>query len=309
MESAKEMNQFVQQLLNGITLGCIYGLLALSYTLIFGVLRAINFAIGEAMMLGAFAAIGAIKCAEYFGLSASPGWITILLALGASISVSLLFSLLTELIAFRPLMRYRGTSILLSLISSLGVAIFAQNLVLHFVDSGNVNFPVVIMPFTVIFTGARITETHILIVVGSLALMMAVSYIVYRTNLGRKIRAVRDNQDLASEYGTNPKRIIIATFALSGVLAGFAGLSIGMYYGVARYSMGFAPGIKAFSAAILGGIGDVIGGVVGGILIGLVETFSAGYISAENKDVIVFFVLILVLLFRPRGILGRGVER
>jgi len=260
-------------------------------------------------MFGVFAAIWAVRYAAYIGLPTDPGWLIFSIALGASTAASLLFSLLTELIAFRPLTRHRDTPILLALISSLGVSIFAQNLVLNFVDSGNIIFPVVVRTSVVEFAGARLTGVHILIMVGSLALVTAVSYIVYQTNLGCKIRAVRDNRDLATEYGTNSRQVIVMTFALSGVLAGFAGLSIGMYYGVARYNMGFTPGIKAFSAAILGGIGDVPGGVVGGIMIGLIETFGAGYISAAYKDVLVFSVLIFVLLFRPRGILDRGVQK
>jgi len=303
------MSDFLQQLINGLTLGCIYGLLALSYTLIFGVLRVINFAIGETMMVGAFCVIGALRFAEKSGYLTTGPVATFMVALCACLVSGILFALLTELIAFRRLFSRRGTPMLLALISSLGIAIFAQNFILHFVDSGNVNFPSIIPSTKVSVWGADITAVQVMIIVVSLVLMGCVSLFVFRTRTGRQIRAVRDNRDLAAECGTNTRRVVIITFAISGLLSGFAGFAIGSYYGVARYNMGFVPGIKAFSAAILGGIGDIWGGVIGGILIGLVEAFGAGYVSAQYKDVIVFGMLILVLLFRPRGLLGRGVER
>jgi len=302
------MEEFLQQLINGLTLGCIYGLLALSYTLIFGVLRVINFAIGETMMIGSFFVIGALRLAQRSEAIAANPLALLVIALCACILGGVLFALFTELVAFRRLMARRNTPMLLALISSLGLSIVAQNFVLNFIDSGNVSFPLILSKASISVGGATLTVTQATIIIVSLALMGCVSLFVYRTDMGRQIRAIRDNRELAAECGTNARRVVIITFAISGVLAGFAGFAIGSYYGVARYSMGFVPGIKAFSAAILGGIGDIAGGVIGGILIGLVEAFGAGYVSAENKDVLVFGVLILVLLFRAKGLLGRGIE-
>ena len=302
------MDILIQQLINGLVLGCMYGLLALSYTLVFGVLRIINFAIGETLMAGAFFSIAVAHLLQRWGVFEESPICFLTLTLCAALLGGLLFALLTELIAFRLLRKKKDTSMFLCLISSLGVAIFAQNFVLKFIDSGNVHFPEAIAFKKIAILGASVTTVQIMIIAMSIGLMACVSLLVYKTRLGQQIRAVRDNPGLAGEYGINTNRVVIITFAISGVLAGFAGFSMGCYYGIARYNMGFFPGIKAFSAAILGGIGDVPGGMLGGVLIGLVESLSAGYISAEYKDVIVFSILVLTLLFRPKGILGRGIE-
>ena len=257
------MQDLLQQLINGLTLGCIYGLLAISYSLIFGVLRVINFAIGEAMMVGAFSAIGLVHLwAQWQPVDPL---VTGCLGLVAAVVGAIGFSLLTELIAFRPILYRRRTLLLLGLISSLGLSIATQNVFLHFVDSGNVNFPVVDLEQKIPLGGATVTATQIAIVAVAFVLMGTVGLFVNRTRFGRQIRAVRDNRDLAAEHGVSSRRAARMTFVLAGLLAGVAGYAIGSYYGVARYNMGFAPGIKAFAAAIFGGIGDVYGGVIGGI--------------------------------------------
>ncbi|HID28404.1 MAG TPA: branched-chain amino acid ABC transporter permease [Desulfobacterales bacterium] len=302
------MDNLIQQIVNGLTLGCIYGLLALSYTLIFGVLRVINFALGETLMVGAFASISAVRLLERSPLIHNHPLLLFGVGLAAAMLGGVAFALTTEVAAFRPLRRKRGSPVLLGLISSLGVSIFVQNFVLVFVDSGNVSFPQLIPKQNVQWLGATVSTLQIAIILLSTTMMVFVSLIVYKTKIGQQIRAVRDNLDLARGYGTNPNTIVTATFALAGLLAGLSGFMIGCQYEVSRYNIGFVPGIKAFSAAILGGIGDVPGGVIGGIIIGLVEALGAGYISAENKDVFVFSILIFILLFRSRGLLNRGIE-
>lgn len=302
------MEYFIQQTINGLSLGAIYALLALSYSLIFGVLRVINFALGETLMVGAYSSLGLLWFLDWLGLSHEENSLLLgLAAVIAAVAGGMIIGVLTEFVALRPL-RHRQSPLLLSLISSLGVSIFLQNAVLTFVSSGNVRFPDLTSREPMTILGTSLSITQIVIVVASLCLMAGISVIVYGTRLGRQIRAVRDNPGLASEYGSNPTVVITVAFMLSGALAGFAGVAAGCNYGVARYNMGFLPGVKAFCAAILGGIGDVPGAVVGGFLIGFIEAMGAAYISAEYKDVLVFAVLILTLLFRPRGLLGRGIE-
>ena len=185
---------------------------------------------------------------------------------------------------------------------------FLRNLVLTFVDSGRVNFPVLIPKVIWDLGILKVSSIQVVVMASSFLLMIGLHYTIYHTKLGKEIRAVRDNRDLAIQQGTNVNWIVCATFILASGLAAFAGIMMGIYYEVAKYDMGFIPAIKGFTAAILGGVGDVLGGMLGGILIGLVESLGGGYISAEYKDVFAFIVLIVVLLFRPRGLLNRGIQ-
>ncbi len=299
---------FAQQLVNGLTLGCIYALTALSFTLIFGAIRLINFALGELLMLGAFFAIGIARVLAGVGWLESNPILSTFLIIVISIIGAMAIGILMELAAFRPLRRKRDVPILLGLISSLGVSIFLRNFILIFVDSGQVNFPVLIPKVIWDWGILKISSIQVVVMASSFLLMIGLHYTVYHTKLGKEIRAVRDNRDLARQQGTNVNWIVCATFILASGLAAFAGIMMGIYYEVAKYDMGFVPAIKGFTAAILGGVGDVLGGMLGGILIGLVESLGGGYISAEYKDVFAFIVLIVVLLFRPRGLLNRGIQ-
>ena len=298
------MAYFLQQLINGLTLGAIYGLIALGYTMVYGIIGMINFAHGEVFMIGAFISlIGFIICGS-LGISSAP--IAIVLVLLLAMSFSAVYGWAIERTAYRPL---RGSFRLAPLISAIGVSIALQNYVQLAqgarpkpggqIVSGGFNL------FTADGFDVRVTWLQIIIVLVTVVLMAGFTWVIAKTSLGRQQRACEQDMKMASLLGVNVDRTISLTFVLGAALAAVAGMLFLMYYGVIDFFIGFLAGIKAFTAAVLGGIGSLPGAMLGGLLIGLIEVFWAGYFSSEYKDVAAFAILVLVLIFRPSGLLGK----
>ena len=304
------MDIFLQQLVNGLVLGAIYALIALGYTMVYGILELINFAHGEVTMFGAMVCIAILQALLPAG--SLPVAVVLALGVGGAMLVCMLLGLGIERVAYRPL---RRAPRLTALITAIGVSIVLQNVAMLVWGKQYVSFPDVIDVTRYEFAGAHITNLQITIVLLALLLMTALLALVYRTRLGRAMRATAQSPDLAALMGVNPNTIIAATFVIGAALAAVAGIMVSAYYGLAHYYMGFLLGLKAFSAAVLGGIGNVAGAMLGGFLLGIVESLGAGYIGAltggflgsHYQDVFAFFVLILVLVFRPSGLLGERV--
>lgn len=300
------MEIFLQQLINGLVQGSVYALVALGYTMVYGILGLINFAHGEVVMIGAMLALSSL---------------TALLGLGISPALALLFSILVamagcmalgysiECIAYRPL---RHAPRLAPLITAIGVSIVLQNLAMMIWGREYHSFPQLITNTPHIFGGAIINDIQIIIFILALAIMAGLMVVVHRTRLGRAMRAVAENQHAAQLMGVDIDRVISITFMLGSALAAVAGLMVSANYGLAHYYMGFILGLKAFTAAVLGGIGNLRGAMLGGLMLGLIESLGAGYIGditggflgSNYQDVFAFFVLIAVLVFRPSGLLG-----
>jgi branched-chain amino acid transport system permease protein len=290
-----------QHIVNGLTLGCMYALIALGYTLIFGVMRLIFFAQGDLCMVGAFGALGAVLA---MGGHPPGGLLGLLvIALVAAIVASVSAGVLAERFAIMPLRRAARTK---QLIASLGVSMILQNLVLLKVSAENMPFPRLFPDSGWNFAGAILTPVQLFIVAGSFLLMGALHWFLVSTRTGLHIRAVAESSETAELDGINIRRAVTLTFVIGSVLAGFAGVMMASYDGVAKYNMGFLPGIKGFTAAIIGGFGRPGGAMIGGLVLGLAETFAAGYLSSTYKDVIAFALLVLVILVRPSGLLGKG---
>ena len=298
------MAYFTQQLINAITLGAIYGLIAIGYTMVYGIIGMINFAHGEVFMIGAFISlIGFIICGS-LGISSAP--IAIVLVLLLAMSFSAVYGWAIERTAYRPL---RGSFRLAPLISAIGVSIALQNYVQLAqgarpkpggqVVSGGFNL------FTADGFDVRVTWLQIIIVLVTVVLLAGFTWVIAKTSLGRQQRACEQDMKMAALLGVNVDRTISLTFVLGAALAAVAGMLFLMYYGVVDFFIGFLAGIKAFTAAVLGGIGSLPGAMLGGLLIGLIEVFWAGYFSSEYKDVAAFAILVLVLIFRPSGLLGK----
>jgi len=298
------MAYFLQQLINGLTLGSIYGLIAIGYTMVYGIIGMINFAHGEIYMIGAFISIIAFLVLGLAGISYVP------LALALVLLMTMLFTAIygwaVERVAYRPL---RGSFRLAPLISAIGTSIFLQNYV-QIVQGARAKPmpPLVHGGFTVFESGGfavRLSYLQLLIIVTTLVLMAGFSTLIASTSLGRAQRACEQDMQMAALLGIDVDRVISTTFVIGAALAAVAGLMVTLYYGVVDFFIGFLAGVKAFTAAVLGGIGSLPGAVLGGVLIGLIEAFWSGYFSVEYKDVSVFVVLILVLVLRPTGLLGR----
>jgi len=297
---------FLEQLINGLTLGCMYALIALGYTLVFGVIRVIFFAQGELSMISAFIGIGTLSL---FGGSGNVGGLSY-----AMILVVFLFSALGttvvgvigERIALRPIREAPRTT---QLITSLGLSIVLQNIVFLAISSGNIAFPPFVPSKSFNFGPMTINSIQVFIILLSIVLMISLDSFVRKTRLGLAMRASAESHKLSKLTGININRTITITFIVGSCLASVAGIMMGLYDGVAKYDMGFMPGIKAFTAAILGGIGNVRGGMLGGILIGLIESLGAGYVSADYKDLFSFLILIGILVARPSGLLGEQISK
>lgn len=298
------MEYFLQQLINGITLGAIYGLIAIGYTMVYGIIGMINFAHGEIYMLGAFITLIAyLATTTIGGGSVAMG---LLVALAATMAFTALWGWAVERIAYRPL---RGAPKLAPLISAIGMSIVLQNFT-QITQGARVKPlpPVIQGGFTLVegeHFSVHLSVLQIVIVVLTLVLMAAFTWIITRTPLGRAQRATEQDMKMAALLGVDVDRIISATFVMGAMLAAVAGFMVTLYYGVIDFYIGFLAGIKAFTAAVLGGIGSLPGAMLGGLLIGLIEAFWSGYFSIEYKDVAAFSILVLVLLFRPTGLLGR----
>jgi len=298
------MAYFLQQLINGLTLGSIYGLIAIGYTMVYGIIGMINFAHGEIYMIGAFVAVTTFLVLGFAGLTFVP--LALLIVLLVSMLFTSLYGWAVERIAYRPL---RGSFRLAPLISAIGMSIFLQNYV-QITQGARVKPMPPMIPggFTIFESGGfavQLSYLQIVIIVSTLVLMIGFSAMIAMTPLGRSQRACEQDIVMASLLGIDVDRVISATFVMGAALAAVAGLMVTLYYGVVDFFIGFLAGVKAFTAAVLGGIGSLPGAMLGGLMIGLIEAFWSGYFSVEYKDVSVFAILVLVLVFMPSGLLGR----
>jgi branched-chain amino acid transport system permease protein len=299
------MEVFVQQLINGITLGSIYGLIAIGYTMVFGIIGMVNFAHGDVFMVSSFVALIALLIlTTWLGLS------SVALALFIVLIVAMVFTSLVnwaiERVAYRPL---RGSFRLAPLISAIGMSIFLSNFVQVTQGPRNKATEPLLRDVIVLTHGngydVTISYRQLIIWAITAALLAAFWYLVAKTSLGRAQRACEQDQKMAALVGVDVDRTISITFVIGAALAAVAGTMYLMYYGVVNFSDGFVPGIKAFTAAVLGGIGSLPGAVIGGLLIGLIETMWSAYFSIDYKDVAAFSILAITLIFLPQGLLGR----
>ncbi|CAH1189497.1 branched chain amino acid/phenylalanine ABC transporter membrane subunit LivH [Candidatus Nitrotoga sp. BS] len=303
------MDTLLQQIVNGIVQGSVYAMVALGYTMVYGILGLINFAHGEVVMVGAMVALSTILL--LIG-SSLPPLLILLISLITSIVVCMALGYSIERIAYRPL---RKAPRLAPLITAIGVSIVLQNLAMIFWGREYHAFPPLLPNSSHMLAGAIITEVQILIVLVALGMMGGLLLLMHRTRLGRAMRAVAENPSAAVLMGVNVNGVISITFMLGSALAAVAGIMVSANYGIVHYSMGSVLGLKAFTAAVLGGIGNMRGAMVGGLLLGLIESLGAGYIGdlsggflgSHYQDVFAFFVLISVLIFRPSGLLGERV--
>ncbi len=300
------MDILLQQVLNGLILGSLYALVALGYTMVYGILELINFAHGEVVMLGAMVSVSVLVALSAAGV---PGWLAMLIALAVAVPVCVVTALVIERVAYRPL---RRAPRLAPLITAIGASIVLQNAAMIGWGRQYLAFPPVLDLHIYEWGGATVTNVQVLIVATAAVAMTGLVLLVNRTRLGRAMRATAQNQEVAGLMGVDVNRVIAATFAIGAALAAVAGLLIAAYYGIAHYNMGFLLGLKAFTAAVLGGIGNIQGAVLGGLLLGVLESLGAGYIGdltggflgSHYQDIFAFFILILVLVFRPSGLLG-----
>jgi branched-chain amino acid transport system permease protein len=298
------MNTFFQFVIEGLTIGSFYALVALGYTMVYGIIRLINFAHGDLFMVGAF-----IGWTGLTALAAAhvPLALALMITLVASMLVTGALGLAIERVAYQPLLRAPRLSIL---ITALGVSLALENGVLLLYGAGFNTYPHVLSHAGFDVQGVQITYAQIGIIVASFALMLALYFFVHRTFVGTAMRALAIDQDAARLMGIDVERLIQLTFFLGSALAAVAGVMEGLYYTQINFFMGFVLGLRAFTAAVLGGIGNIPGAMAGGILIGLLEAFGAGYVSSRWTDVFVFGVLIAVLVIKPTGLFGeRVVER
>jgi branched-chain amino acid transport system permease protein len=295
---------FIQQLVNGLTLGAIYGLIAIGYTMVYGIIGMINFAHGEIYMIGAFIAVITFLLLGELGLSWLP--LALLLALVSSIFFTAVYGWTLERVAYRPL---RRAPRLAPLISAIGMSIFLQNFVQIAQGPRTKSLPPLIEGgFSLMAAdgfAVQVSYLQVMIIVLTVVLMLVFSLIINGTSLGRAQRACQQDATMAGLLGINVDRTISITFVIGAALAAVAGMMVTLYYGVIDFFIGFLAGIKAFTAAVLGGIGSVAGAMLGGLLIGLIEVLWSAYFTIQYKDVAAFSILVVVLIFRPSGLLGR----
>ncbi len=299
----------LQQILNGLVLGSVYALIALGYTMVYGILQLINFVHGDVLMVGAMVGVTVVSLLAKSGL---PLPVILVIAVACAIPVCVILSLLIERVAYRPL---RNAPKLAPLITAIGLSIVIQTLAMIIWKPNPIVFPD-LLPTTPIEIGpALLAPKQMLILVVSAILMIGLLLLVNRTKLGRAMRATAENTRIAGLMGVNANQVIAVTFAIGASLAAVAGVLVAMNYNIAQFSMGFIPGLKAFTAAVLGGIGNLGGAVLGGLLLGIIESLGAGYIGdltggflgSNYQDIFAFVVLIVVLVFRPSGLMGERV--
>ena len=303
------METLLQQLINGIVLGSVYALVALGYTMVYGILGLINFAHGEVVMVGAMVTLAVIKLLAGSGL---PLAVQLLIALGVAIPACMTLGATIERVAYRPL---RNAPRLAPLITAIGVSIVLQYLVVLIWGRNYHPYPELLPTAPFDFGGVRISPAQIIIVVFSALMMGVLLWLVHHTRLGRAMRATAENPAVARLMGVNVNHVITMTFVIGSALGAIAGVLVSINYSVAHYQMGFMLGLKAFTAAVLGGIGNLAGAMVGGLLLGLIEALGSGYVGdltggvfgSNYRDVFAFIVLIVVLIFRPSGLLGERV--
>ena len=325
------MDIFLQQLINGLTLGSVYAIVALGYTMVYGIVQLINFAHGEVVMVGAMVALWVISA---LAGTALPPLLIVSIGVLCAVPICMAVGFTMERIAYRPL---RTAPRLAPLITAIGISIILQQVAMIVFSRNPLGFPQIMDNPIFELAGAHISTVQIAIILGSVLMMAGLTVLVYRTRLGIAMRATSENPQIAGLMGINADRVISATFVIGAGLAAVAGVMVGTYYGIAHYTMGALLGLKAFSAAVLGGIGNLAGAMLGGILLGVVEALGAGYIGeimdlchvssisdtlaercaqdghvvlfgSNYQDVFAFLVLIAVLVFRPSGLLGERVS-
>jgi branched-chain amino acid transport system permease protein len=300
------MEILIQQLINGIVLGSMYALVALGYTMVYGIINLINFAHGEVLMVGAMVSWTVVTA---LGDSGLPGWLLMLVSLVCSVVICAALNFSIEKLAYRPL---RNAPRLAPLITAMGMSLLLQTLAMIIWKPNPKPFPQLLPTDPIEVGGAVISVTQILILGITAVVLAGLLYLVNKTKLGRAMRATAENPRVASLMGVRPDWVISATFIIGAALAALAGIMWAANYGTAQHTMGFLPGLKAFTAAVLGGIGNLAGAVVGAILLGLIEAIGAGYLGdltggvlgSHYADIFAFMALVLVLTLRPQGLLG-----
>jgi len=292
---------FLQQLINGLTLGAVYALLALGYTMVYGILELINFAHGEIYMIGAYLAVILTALLSARGLTQVSLFFSLALVLLICMLYCGAYGITLERLAYRPL---RSAHRLSPLISAIGMSIFLQNFVMLTQGSSDRVFPQLFPRKTLRIGSAGLSLLQLVILSLSLVLMILLHLFIRKTRLGRAMRATAQDRVMASLCGIPIDGIIAATFFIGSALAAAAGFMVAIYYGLVNFSIGYVAGIKAFTAAVLGGIGNIPGAMMGGLLLGLIESLGSAYISSEYKDGFAFLILILVLIVRPNGLFG-----
>ncbi len=303
------METFIQQIINGLVLGSMYALVALGYTMVYGIIGLINFAHGDVLMVGALVSWTFVTAVSGAGM---PGWLMLLLSLPLAILVCCVLNFSIEKVAYRPL---RNAPRLAPLITAIGMSLLLQTLAMIVWKPNPKPFPALLPADPIDLGGPVITVTQILILGLTAVILAALMWLVNRTKLGRAMRATAENPRVAGLMGVKPDFVISATFIIGAALAAVAGIMWAANYGTVQHTMGFLPGLKAFTAAVLGGIGNLAGAVVGALLLGLVEALGAGYLGeltggvfgSHYADVFAFITLILVLTLRPQGLLGERV--
>jgi branched-chain amino acid transport system permease protein len=300
---SEHLYYFLQQLLNGLTIGSTYALIAIGYTMVYGIIGMINFAHGEIYMIGIYISFIAIAGLSTLGVEYLP--MVLCGALLAAVLVSGSFGWAIERTAYRPL---RGRGRLIPLISAIGMSIFLQNFINLSQGARDIAIPPQLTggwEFGADKSHATLSYMQLLIFVTTVVSMAGLSAFIRYSRMGRACRAVAEDMGMASLLGIQAHRVISLTFVIGSVLAAIAGLLLGLYYGVTNPTIGFIAGLKAFTAAVLGGIGSIPGAMLGGLILGITESMTAAYFSSEYKDVVAFSLLVLILLFKPTGLLGK----
>lgn len=305
------MDTFIQQIINGLVLGSMYALVALGYTMVYGVLNLINFAHGDVLMIGAMTGLTILK---FLNTAAPdlPGYAKLCIAIAGAIPVCMLVNIIVERVAYR---RLRNAPRLAPLITAIGVSILLQTFSMMIWGRSPLPFPQLLSSEPIMIGGAVISQTQTLLLALAAISMVALVLLVEKTKMGRAMRATAENPRVAGLMGVDSNKVIVATFAIGAALAAVAGVMWGANYSSIQFAMGFVPGLKAFSAAVLGGIGNIYGAMIGGILLGIIESLGAGYIGdltggflgSHYQDIFAFVVLIIVLTIRPSGIMGERV--
>lgn len=299
------MEYFIQQLINGLTLGGIYALIALGYTMVYGVLQLINFAHGEFFAAGGYIGVILLSYFAGSGYMETHPWLCLGISFALTMGYCAFLAMGVEKVAYKPL---RNRSRLAALLSALGISIFLSNALMLTQGVFDKPYPGEAFNGGWEFGLISISYLQVMIVSMTIFLLITLNILVFRTKMGMAMRATAQDKTMSALVAISSNRTISLTFAIGAGLAAAAGIMVGLYYGSVRYDMGFLPGIKAFSAAVLGGIGNITGAMIGGLIIGLVEVFGAGYISGQYKDVFAFIILIGVLYFKPTGIMGVNVD-
>jgi branched-chain amino acid transport system permease protein len=303
------MDIFLQQIINGLVLGCMYALVALGYTMVYGIINLINFAHGEVLMVGALVSWSVVTALAGTGW---PGWVLMLISLVCAVIVCAILNFAIEKVAYKPL---RNAPRLAPLITAMGMSLLLQTVAMMIWKPNPKPYPLLLPTDPIKIGGAVISVTQLLIIVVTGVVLLGLTYLVNRTRLGRAMRATAENPRVAALMGVRPDMVISATFIIGAALAAVAGIMWAANYGTAQHTMGFLPGLKAFTAAVLGGIGNLAGAVVGALLLGLIEAIGSGYLGewtggvlgSHYADIFAFIALILVLTLRPSGLLGERV--